>query len=318
MLQDFFSNAEGAQVSAAESAIADEHARALCAYLSKKKSMQARPESRLDFDLNLDSLDRLELASFIQSAFGRAVSETDIVQAKTIGDIALLVKNASSAGAQTDALAKTAAKIRTGKRSLIRGLILFVLRHTFRLRKSGLEHLPAAGEPYILAANHGSYLDVLCLFATLPKTHLTRTLSWVKASPVMEKVVRFFTRGKNIIVVHSKKPLSAILSVSESVLERGHNLIIFPEGSRTETGALASFRPGFAMIACKMNIPGVPIVIEGAVEAMPRGRIIPRFGKKIHITITPPLTPLPGESEDTLALRTHNRIAEFLARRNKQ
>jgi long-chain acyl-CoA synthetase len=313
MLRDFFdaTRPQETQSDTAESAIADATLHAICGYLGRKKGIHARPETRLDFDLNLDSLDRLELASFIQSSFGRTVGELDIAQAKSVGDIALLVQNAAASAIDAHPESRDMPRIRTSRRSLIRALVVFVLRHTFRLRKSGLENLPK--EPCILAANHESYLDVLCLFATLPKTHLTRTLSWVKASPVMEKVVRFFTRGKNIIVVHSKKPLSTILAVSESVLELGHNLIIFPEGSRTSTGTLAPFRPGFAMIACKMNIPVVPIVIEGAFEAMPRGRIIPRFGKKIHITITPPLTPLPGESEDNLALRTYTRIAEFLA-----
>jgi len=202
-------------------------------------------------------------------------------------------------------------KLRTHTRSIMRSCIVGVTRLLFRLRCEGLENLPEG--PCILAANHESYLDMPCLIALIPKAYLARCIAWVKASPVMERVVRLIARGKNIITVHSKKPLSLILEASESVIESGHNLIIFPEGLRSRTGALAAFRPGFAMIANKKKIPVVPIVIKGTYAAMPRGRFIPRFGKRIQFIITPPILPLDGESDADLALRVHDRIAKIIA-----
>jgi long-chain acyl-CoA synthetase len=317
MLQDFFvPTPENEKAGTQDAAIADDTLRALCEYLGRKKNMAAKPESRLDFDLTLDSLDRLELASFVQTSFGRTLSETDIAQAKSIADVAVLVQNATHT--TNDTLEKMAVKalpkLRKNNRSLMRSLVAFTVRRGFRLRTEGLEHLPE-DKPCILVANHESYLDIPCLIATLPKTYLSRTITWVKASPIMEKVVRFMSRGKNIITVHAKKPLSVTLRASELAIEAGHNLVIFPEGLRSRNGEFAPFRPGFAIIACKMKVPVIPIAIEGTYEAMPRGRLIPRFGRTIKLTVTPPLMPLEGESDSALAQRAHDKIAEIVAPR---
>jgi len=314
MLQNFFSGNRESTRPDAQEAIADDVQALLCEYLGKKKGMRALPESRLDFDLTLDSLDRLELASFVQKSFARSLSEMDIAKAESIADLASLVHNAAPlTSANEEAPAEDMPKFRGNSRSIMRNLIVFVVSHCFRIRKQGLENLPEG--PCILVANHESYLDIPCLIATLPKAFLARSISWVKASPVMEKVVRCISRGQNMITVHSKKPLGATLQISEAVIESGHNLIIFPEGSRSLTGEIAPFRPGFAMIACKKQVPVVPIAIEGAFEAMPRGKIIPRFGRKIEITITPAIMPFADESDGSLARRAHDRIAELLAHR---
>jgi long-chain acyl-CoA synthetase len=310
MLQNFFTNkTENSSEGQAEPA--GDTLSILCDHLGGKKGTTAIPETRLDFDLALDSLDRFEICSFIQSTFGCMLSETDVADANTIADLAVLVENAERTPADAQGLKAAMPKLRTNTRSFIRACLVVVLRFTFRIRKEGLENLPEG--PCILVANHESYLDIPCLITMLPKAFYARCCTWVKASPVMEKFVRFVSRGKNIITVHSKKPLSLILEISESVIESGHNLIIFPEGLRTRTGALAAFRPGFAMIANKKKIPVVPIAIEGTYEAMPRGKILPRFGKRLRLTIIPPILPLEGESDSDLALRAHDRIAEFLA-----
>ena len=315
MLQNFFdANREDAKATAQKDTITDDTLRALCEYLGRRKGMTAKPESRLDFDLTLDSLDRLELTSFIQTNFGRSLSEADIAQAGSITDVAALVHNAAPADENTfkEITARNIPQPRKHNRSILRPIIAFMVRHCFRYRTEGLELLPEDG-PCILAANHESYLDIPCLVASLPKTYLSRSITWVKASPIMEKIVRFLTRGKNILVVHAKKPLSLTLRISERVLDAGHNLIIFPEGLRSRDGQLADFRPGFAILACKKKIPIIPIAIDGTYEIMPRGRLIPRFGRTIRFTVTEPIMPLEGESDTELAQRVHDRIAKVIA-----
>jgi long-chain acyl-CoA synthetase len=313
MLQNFFTG-KAAQSGQASDQTSNRTLSILCEHLAKKKGMPVGPETRLDFDLALDSLDRFELCSFARNSFNCILGEAEVANAESIADLAILVEKAKRIHpeAQETKAAGEIPKLRTNTRSIMRSLIVCATRFSFRIHSEGLENLPNG--PCIVAANHESYLDMPCLIALLPKPFLARCITWVKASPVMERVVRCISRGKNIITVHSQKPLSLILEASESVIESGHNLLIFPEGLRSRTGALAAFRPGFAMIAVKKKIPVVPIAIRGTYAAMPRGRFVPRFGKRIHITITPPILPLEGESDADLALRVHDRIADILAR----
>jgi long-chain acyl-CoA synthetase len=75
------------------------------------------------------------------------------------------------------------------------------------------------------------------------------------------------------------------------VLRRKKNLIIFPEGTRTSDGQLGDFKKTFAILSRELNVPVVPVSINGAYEAMPRGSIFPRPFRKIHVEVLSPVYP---------------------------
>ncbi|HOG65691.1 MAG TPA: lysophospholipid acyltransferase family protein, partial [Spirochaetota bacterium] len=312
-LKEYFTSAPGASQEKTE-AIQDSALAQVCAFLSRRKKLQARPESRLDLDLGLDSLDRLEMAAYLQSELGLTIAEADLARAATVAEAVSLARAATDdevlqSGDPFDGPVEMP-KLRKGTRSSARALLSFFMRHLFHLRIEGLENLP--GEPCIIVANHESYLDAPTLIAKLPKRFLARSVTWIKASNVMERVVKFFSRGRNLIVVHAKSDLAATLRSSAAVIEAGYNLMVFPEGLRSRDGGLASFRPGFAMIACRTRVPVVPVAIDGALEAMPYGKTFPRFGKKICLKILSPIIPGSDETPEALADRARNSIASIV------
>ena len=67
-------------------------------------------------------------------------------------------------------------------------------------------------------------------------------------------------------------------------LRAGEMVLIFPEGTRTRDGELAPLKPGVAVLMRRASVPIVPIGIEGAYEAWPRTRRVPRVST-IHICI---------------------------------
>lgn len=73
-------------------------------------------------------------------------------------------------------------------------------------------------------------------------------------------------------------------------LKRGEMVLVFPEGTRSTDGEIAPFRPGFTSLAIRSKAFILPVAIEGAYDALPRHRKIPRLSH-IHVCYGRPMTP---------------------------
>ena len=60
-------------------------------------------------------------------------------------------------------------------------------------------------------------------------------------------------------------------------LKRGEMVLVFPEGTRTQDGRLSPLKPGFCMLARRAGVPLLPVGIDGAFDAWPRGRRLPQL-----------------------------------------
>jgi long-chain acyl-CoA synthetase len=67
------------------------------------------------------------------------------------------------------------------------------------------------------------------------------------------------------------------------MLDQGKSLIIFPEGTRSKTGEIQSFKSGIGILMAGRKEPIIPAYINGAIETLPKGTLYPR---KFPITIT--------------------------------
>jgi 1-acyl-sn-glycerol-3-phosphate acyltransferase len=154
----------------------------------------------------------------------------------------------------------------------------------------GLENLPGDGRSFVMVANHASHLDALCLLSALPRESLDHaypvaaedyffaTLPRLAASAIFINAIPF---GRQSHVRSSMDRCRQLLR------ERGNILIIFPEGTRSRDGQLASFRPGIGNLLAALDIPAVPCAIIGSHRAMPKGSFIPR-PRKLRLIIGQP------------------------------
>lgn len=159
----------------------------------------------------------------------------------------------------------------------------FYLRCCHRFEIEGKEHIPPQ-LPYILIANHSSHLDALCLMAAVPKRH-TSDLFAIAAQDT------FFTNlGRSWFAAYALNalPLSRSgggkgreeMELMRARLMQGNcGFILFPEGTRSRDGNIASFRSGLGMLVAGTNLPVVPIAIDGAFTALPPQRKFPRFSR---------------------------------------
>jgi 1-acyl-sn-glycerol-3-phosphate acyltransferase len=174
------------------------------------------------------------------------------------------------------------------------------LRTYHRLSIEGREHLPAEGS-CVLVANHASHLDALCLLAALPlgklhrafpvaaKDYFFRNLQGLSFSVILLNAVPF-ERGRQA---------GQSLALCRSLLEKpGNILIIFPEGTRTQTGELGVFKPGIGALVAGTAIPVLPCWISGAFEAFPKRAWLPRpTGLKLTIGAPRLYSELPDNRE---------------------
>lgn len=137
---------------------------------------------------------------------------------------------------------------------------MWLLKHLcgVRIEVKGLEHLPPAGTPYVVIANHQSSWETfyLQLLISPQATVLKRELLWIP----------FFGWGlallKPIHINRSKgsAALKSVLAQGKDKLNAGVPVVIYPEGTRQAPGTLGSFNHGGSMLACKNNVPVLPVV----------------------------------------------------------
>jgi 1-acyl-sn-glycerol-3-phosphate acyltransferase len=156
------------------------------------------------------------------------------------------------------------------------------------LRVSGLANLPAAG-PMLLCSNHTSHLDAPAILAALPGKIALQTATAAARDVFGATLKRTVSRiTTNALCVERRGDFAGGLRLLENVLRAGRPLILFPEGRRSQDGALLPFKCGAAMLAIRTGAPLVPIHITGLHESMPRGQHLPlpsdvsvRFGRSI-------------------------------------
>ncbi len=173
----------------------------------------------------------------------------------------------------------------------------------FRYRARGLEQIPATGG-CLLLINHQSFLDPLLV--GLP---LQRPVSFVARDNLFHvPVVGWVLRSCYVLPINRDGATTAVVRESIRRVEQGFLVGLFPEGTRSENGRLQSVKPGFLAIARRAAVPIIPVGIDGAHLAFPRGaRMI--WPASIRVVFGPPLptfVPTAGEaplSDDALLAR---------------
>ena len=202
-------------------------------------------------------------------------------------------------------------------RSVISLFIRGLLRVYCQFEVLGRENLPNDGKSFVLVANHASHLDALCLLAALPMRRLHH------AFPVAAEdyFFRSLPRTWFAAVVMNALPFARQMRVRESLsvcaqllTQPGNVLIIFPEGTRSRTGATQSFKPGIGVLLARRDVPVLPCYVEGAFRAWPKGRRFPR-PRKVRLIIGRPCHYTTVEDPVVIAADLR-RVVEDLRERN--
>ncbi len=292
-------------------------------FLATQTSRPLFPEAHLEIDLHLDSLDKVALGAYAEEIFGVELGDRELLLHPTLEEIGAYLRKKRAEAEKRESkepeemnwgkILRTEMPLDLPESSLIHPLVVWgiktFLRCSFRISASGTEFL--ARPPFLLVANHQSYLDGLLLASFFDRPSIRKLYFYATERHFRKSWKKLFAAKNNIILVDINRQLRLSLQKMARALTEGGTLAIFPEGSRTRDGKMGEFRKTFAILSGELNIPIVPAVIQGAYEALPRGSRMPRFGQPIRVDFLPPLYP-EGRSSEELAEETAKAIAKRL------
>ncbi len=153
----------------------------------------------------------------------------------------------------------------------------------FGLRVKGVEHVPRSG-PFLLVANHQSFLDPVVVGAATP-----RPLRYMAKAELFEvPFLGGLIRRVNAFPVQRDGADPAAFRTALALLAQGRALLIFPEGTRGTEGILRAGKTGAGMLALRSGVTVVPAYVHGTGTALGRGQKWPRL-VSLTVAFGPPL-----------------------------
>jgi 1-acyl-sn-glycerol-3-phosphate acyltransferase len=189
------------------------------------------------------------------------------------------------------------------------GVIMATWLVGIRYRVTGTEHLPTRAA--LFTSNHQSNIDPPILYRALhPRLHFVYK-SELQAIPILARA--FNIAGFIPIERRNRERAMAALDQGAAALRAGTSLLMFPEGTRSRTGALLPFKKGGFVMAINAQAPIVPVAISGARAAMRKGsRIIRPVTVSIRIGRPVETTGLSPDERDEAIDQVRARIEQLL------
>jgi 1-acyl-sn-glycerol-3-phosphate acyltransferase len=176
--------------------------------------------------------------------------------------------------------------------------------------EGAIDEIPRDG-PVILASNHASNLDVPVIGSWLiPR--LGRRIHWLGKKELFDwPIVGWVAANGGVHPVDRGGADVEAFRLAQRIIDDGHVLFVFPEGTRSPDGALQEARDGVALLALRTAAPIVPIGISGSHKVWPKGQRLPHPGGRVTVRVGRPFRPA-DELPDGTARSTAKRLATRL------
>ncbi len=269
------------------------------------------PSMNLEIDLGLDSLSRAEVFAGLEQAFNTEFDGDEAAQALTVADtIALVQKHVGETGTAIDA----SAGLNWGKivrdsepdfpevqgilqnRPVFTALAYAVYkcfnlfsRVFFKLEVSGIEELQKMKRPFLITPNHQSFLDPFVLTSNYPYDIFKSTFHVGASEFFQSRFMAWVAKMLSVVPIDPDTQLMKAMKAGAIGLRNGKVLNIYPEGERAYDGELHDFKKGAAILATELDMPILPVAIDGLQNVWARnswrirpGKVKIRFGKAFY------------------------------------
>jgi long-chain acyl-CoA synthetase len=268
------------------------------------------PALKLSTDLKLDSLGRVELLSALEDRYQIEIDEASFTAATSVGDVEQIIRGR---------VGKVSAAYPyptwshyfpvTWIRALLFYTIIFpITRLMSRLKTEGLENLRELKEPVLFISNHVTLGDHALILSALPLRLRHRLAIAMEGERLREwlhprgstgmfmrlrMIVEYIlvTTFFHVFPLPKKSGFRRSFAYAGESVERGFSVLVFPEGRRAPRGQmhLSRFKSGIGLLASELQIPVVPVRLEGLYELKRRrqyfatkGMVSVKFGKPIR------------------------------------
>jgi len=161
-------------------------------------------------------------------------------------------------------------------RGLMRFIVVVYLAGLFKV--TGTENVPTGG-PLIICPNHTGTIDPPLVPAFVPRGD---TWSMAKSEYFRNPVINWLFKSYHAFPVVRHTADRVALRRAFDVLNEGHALVIYPEGTRIDAGVLAKPEPGAGFIAQRCACPVLPVALTGTGECLPKGA---RWPRRVPVTV---------------------------------
>ncbi len=287
-----------------------------------------RPESNLEDDLGLSSLERVELMSALEDRYQVDLSEVSFSAARTVSELERLVGGKNTERAEYHyprwTLTWPVRWIRMAAYYLLMRPAMMMLGWP---RIKGRENLHEVKGPLLVVCNHIDDVDVGFVQTALP-SRLRHWLATAVGGEALEALRTppakrgFFGRIWNRVQWTSGVALLNLFPLPREAtfrksfayagecVDRGYSVLVFPEGHHTTDGTLRPFRAGAGLLAKRLGVPVLPMRIDGLFEIKRAGM---RFAapRKICVRIGKPLDFDPDAAAQDIASQLQQKIAQL-------
>lgn len=237
------------------------------------------PSTNLREDLGFDSLMAVELSAALSSIPRLGSPDPDeLSSCETVTDIIALIGAKEIAKAEVKSEKKTIPEPLAVPMKQALGWAQRTLYGAgLRTKVIGRNNIPQ-NRQLIVVSNHCSHLDMgLVKYALGKYGHKLVALAakdyFFEGNPWM---VAYFEQLTNLKPIDRKRGYSASLKQAKEIVNQGNVVLLFPEGTRRQDGALSEFKPLMGQLAIETNVDILPMHLEGTFDAMPKGAVVPK------------------------------------------
>ena len=278
---------------------------------NSKNTEIIHPSMNLEIDLGLDSLARAEVFAAIEQAFSIEFAGEEAAQALTVKDLVELIEKRAGNSAENQIISTDLNWTKIVREaddnlpevqpilhhSAIFSMFAFGVYKTSylfwklftRLEVEGLENLKAMKRPFLICPNHQSFLDPFILCTTYPYDTFRNTFHVGASEFFQNGFMKFVAKMVQVVPVDPDTNLMKAMKAGAIGLRHGKVLNIYPEGERAFDGELHDFKKGAAILASELDLPILPVALDGIYKVWGRSsmKIRPakvkiRFGKPFY------------------------------------
>ena len=265
--------------------------------ITGRKPAAQNAGAKLDSDLGLSSLDRVELISALEDRYQVDLSETNFSAARTVGDVEKMLRGEVKQRVEFHYPGWVLRWPVTWKRWLAQYLLMMpAVMVLGRPRIEGRENLRGWNGPLLVVCNHIADVDFAFVQAALPARLRSRMAIATRGealealhSPAAGRGLfgRIYDRMKwvlgvsllNLFPLPREAGFRQSFAYAGRAVDRGYSVLVFPEGRHTEDGKMNPFRAGIGLLAKNLDIPVLPMKIVGLFEVKQAGRKFARPGE---------------------------------------
>lgn len=258
------------------------------------------PDMNFEIDLGLDSLARAESFAALEHAFSTEFDGDEAAKALTVRDAIVLVEK-HGGGEQLEPVSTELnwSRILTETeddlpevRHIFRRQPLFLVfafsvyktfnffcRIFLRLEVDGVERVRAMKRPFLVCPNHQSFLDPFVVCSNYSFDHFAATFHVGAGEFFENRFLGWLLKLLRVVPVDPDTQLMKAMKAGAIGLKHGKILNIYPEGERAYDGDLHDFKKGAAILATELDLPIVPVAIDGLHKVWARKSMKIRFAK---------------------------------------